>query len=326
MTTTAISGPSSVTGAPPLIQGPVPGVPNAPQPSTTNDNPDFAPSLFWMGVAVRDPRYLAHIGAGANVGGYPNQDCGWLIQAPLINQVPSTIATANIAVLANVTNGTPIPLVTATGAGITVQTAPFTVLPTGNVVPQAAVVIDGLPVWTGSGQSGAFSFMNPSNAYGRGISITGVGGGAGGAFKVVGFDIYGALTHETITVAAGVNTVNSAKTYKWILSVTPQFTDAHNYSVGTADNYGFPLYASQFENVSIFWDTAIVTSNTGFIAGVTTAGTATSTDPRGTYALQADASNGVKRLVISQQLDFAVVSSTVAGAVAGLIGVPQFAS
>ena len=325
MTTTAIDGPQSVVGAPPPMLGPAPGIPNAPQPANVNANPDFSPSLAWMGWGVRDPRYLAHIGSGANVGGYPSQDVGWFTQAPLISQVPSAIAAANIAALAHVVTGAAMALVAASGAGITVQRAPFTVLPTGNAVPQAALVIDGLPAWTGSGQSGAFAFMNPANAYGRAISITGVGAGAGGAFKVVGYDVYGAIVHETITVAAGVNTVNSVKTYKWVLSVTPQFTDVQNYSVGTGDVFGLPLYASQFENLRIFWDASIVTSTTGFTAGVTTAGTATSGDPRGKYGTQS-ASDGTRRLVVSQQLDFAVISSTVAGATAGLVGVAQFAS
>jgi hypothetical protein len=327
MTTTAIPGPSTTTGAPPPYQGPVPGLPNAPQPAVTNDNPDFGPSLFWMGIGYRDPRYLAHIGAGANVGGYPNQDCGWYYNGAgviLADFAPSAVATANIAALANVTNGTPMSLVTSTGSGITVQTSPFTVLPTGLVVPTAALLIDTAPSWVGSGQSGAFSFFNPAAGCGRCPSISGVSGGAGGTFSVIGYDVYGVLCHQNIVVAAGANTVNGTKALKWLLSVTPQFTDAHTYSVGTSDTYGLGIYASAFAYADIFWNNTSISSNAGFTAGVTSTATATTGDTRGTYAIQGDTSNGTKRLQLFVAPSFGVIANTVAGATQALLGVPQF--
>jgi hypothetical protein len=326
MTTTAIPGPSSTTGAPPPITGPVPGLPNAPQPAIVNDNPDFAPNLSWCGGGVRDIRYLAHIGAGANVGGYPNQDVGFFNPGGglvVVDFVPSAISNSNIAALANVTNGTPMTLVNGTaGLGITAQATAYPILPTGNVVPAGTLLIDTAPTWTGSGQSGAFAFYNPGGGGGRCVSITGVTGGAGGTFAVVGYDIYGVLVHQNIVVAAGANTVNGTKALKWVLSVTPQFTDAHNYSVGTADVYGFPLYSANFVHAHIFWNNALITAIAGYTAAVTTAASATTGDVRGTYAVQS-ASDGVKRLAITQDLSFSVIASTYAAVLQGMFGVPQ---
>lgn len=325
MTTSYIPGPQSIGGATPLVTGPT--SPIGGSPALGNENPDFSPSLSWMGWGVRDPRYLAHIGAGSLVSGaYPNQDCGWFFAGGgiiAIDQVPPTLSNTNLAAAQAPASGTALTLAGAS-TGITVQSGTVTVLPTGNVVPTATLVIDGLPAWTGSG-SGAFAFMNPATAYGRGISVTANAGATGGAVKIVGYDVYGALVHETITAVAA-STVGSVKTYKWLLSVTPQFTDAgHTYSVGTADVFGLSLYASKSAATKIVWDGTLVTASTGFTAGVASAGTATSSDNRGKYAVQS-AADGAKRLTIYQALDYGVIASTVAASVAALVGPAQFSA
>lgn len=133
----------------------------------------------------------------------------------------------------------------------------------------------------------------------RGVSITGVTSGTGGNFTVVGYDVYGRLQTEVIAVASGVNTVNSKKTYKYIQSVTPTFTDAHNYSVGTSDIYGFAVRADRFEQTLIYYAGALITASTGFTTSDKATATTTTGDPRGTYALQS-ASNGTNRLTIYQ--------------------------
>jgi hypothetical protein len=148
--------------------------------------------------------------------------------------------------------------------------------------------------------NGVGAFYDATQGISRGISITGVSGGAGGVFLVSGADIYGNTQTESITVAAGVNTVNSKKTYKFINSITPQFSDAHAYTVGTADLYGFALRCDQWENISIYWNSTLITSSTGFTAADTTSpATTTTKDVRGTYATQS-ASDGTKKLVIIQ--------------------------
>jgi hypothetical protein len=113
---------------------------------------------------------------------------------------------------------------------------------------------------------------------------------------------------QLITVAAGVNTVASTKAFKYIASVVPQFTDAHNYSVGTTDVYGFPIrsdafYTGGLGDVQIYWNGAAITATTGYTAAsgtaLTTGSTTTTGDVRGTYATQS-ASDGTKRLIIIQ--------------------------
>ena len=132
--------------------------------------------------------------------------------------------------------------------------------------------------------AGIGTFLNPAETISRSLSITGVSGGAGGAFAVSGWDVYWQPMNETITATAGATTAYGKKAFKAIKSVTPQFTDAHNYSVGTADNFGVHFYQTEWETGTYDWAGLNMTGSTGFTAGLitTTAPTATTADVRGT--------------------------------------------
>ena len=280
-----------------------------------------APSLDFLASGIQDHRLPVNSrGSSVTQPGI----MGWYGGADptVIHYVPSAIATANIAALANVTSGTAMTLVSSTGAGITVlsTTAPAFFMPTGTSVG-AGVAIDGLPSVHAFGANGNFQtgFYSRSTYVGRGVSITGVSSGAGGAFLVSGYDVYGYPMTQTITVGAGVNTVNSTKAFKVITSVVPQFTDAHNYSVGTADIFGFGIAANYFADVSINWNSVAITASTGFTAAVATTASATTGDVRGTYAVQT-ASDGTKRLVVSVT---PTLSAILSNPTTGLFGVAQ---
>lgn len=147
-------------------------------------------------------------------------------------------------------------------------------------------------------------FYDSRRVFARGISVTGVASGSGGAVGISGYDGWGNLQNETITLGAGSNTVNSVKTWKYITSVTPAFTDTHNISVNTIDVFGLPLYSQFFEETKVFFNSTVITANTGYTAGVTTSpATKTTGDPRGKYATQS-ATDGTKRLVIYQLPSF----------------------
>jgi len=219
----------------------------------------------------------------------------------VLAQVPSTKGTAKIAALANVSSGVAMTLAAAS-TGITVLgTGGLYVNGSGNTVPAAALVLDGNPTITSYGLANPAGNYN-NNAYtlgtllARAVSVTGVSGGAGGAFLVTGYDVYGYPMTETITAAAGVATTNGAKAFKFVTSVKPQFTDAHNYSVGTTDIFGFPVKAAFWHETLVYWNSTLITASTGFVAAdATSPATATTGDVRGTYAVQ-DAADGTKRL------------------------------
>lgn len=126
-------------------------------------------------------------------------------------------------------------------------------------------------------------FLDPRQALSRGVQITGSTSGAGGNFLVKGWDIYGQPMTDTITVGAGAVTGWSLKTFKAIASITPQVTDAHNYSVGTSDVFGFAYRSLTWEDTRVFWAGAAMSSATGWVAADTTnPATSATGDVRGT--------------------------------------------
>jgi hypothetical protein len=262
--------------------------------------PNAGPSIDFLASGIQDHRMPYNSrGSSAVQPGI----LGWYGgENPMTaDYVPSAIATANIAALAHVVSGTAMTLVSSTGAGITVlsSSAPA-FFPLTGLSQASGVVIDGLPTLKSFGTGGNFTtgFYDRSTCVGRAVSISGVSGGAGGTFTVNMIDIYGYPCTQLVTVAAGANTVNTLKTCKAVVSVVPNFSDAHNYSVGTADIFGYGILAKYFGDVMVYWNSALVTANNGFVAADLTSPATTATgDVRGTYAVQS-ASDGTKRLNI----------------------------
>lgn len=168
------------------------------------------------------------------------------------------------------------------------------------------------------GQPSSVYLWNPQALVARAVNVTGSASATGGNITISGYDIYGVPMSEVIAAPASATTVNGKKAFKYISSVVPAFTDAHNYSVGTTDIYGFPLRSDFFSDVAINYNAAAVTASTGYVAAVTTSPATTTTgDVRGTYALQS-ASDASKRLAIRQFILPANMNSTT-----GLFGVTQ---
>lgn len=105
----------------------------------------------------------------------------------------------------------------------------------------------------------------------RGLRIVGATGGTGGNFLISGADQYGVPMTQLLTVAAGASTGWTTKNFKYIYSITPQFTDgSHNYSVGTADQFGFHLRSTLYEDMAIFFGSTWMSTGTGYVAAVLT--------------------------------------------------------
>lgn len=139
---------------------------------------------------------------------------------------------------------------------------------------------------------GSGLFLDGRQAVTRGLRIVGATSGTGGTFTVAGWDIYGMPMHETITVGAGAVTGWGVKAWKYIASITPNFTDAHAYTVGTSDVFGFAYRAPFWESTEVFWNGLSMTGNTGYVAPLSliTTATATTADVRGT--IQTSAAGG----------------------------------
>ena len=152
--------------------------------------------------------------------------------------------------------------------------------------------------------------LNPYEGIARGVRIVGSSLTAGGNVTISGYDFYGQPQTEVLAIASGSTTTWSNKTYRFIQSVVPAFTDgAHNISVGTSDVFGFAVRSDKWEYMNIFWAGAFLTASTGWIAADTTSPATTSTkDVRGIIEIGANgpvgsgasggASNGTLRLAI----------------------------
>src|SRR5439155_1442266 len=106
------------------------------------------------------------------------------------------------------------------------------------------------------------------------------------------------------------STVYGKKAFKYIASATLNATDAgHNYSVGTADCFGFPIRSDLYEYTAMYYNATFLV-NTGWLAGVLTSPATTTTgDVRGTLSIGSlnnagagaagGATNGVRRLTMA---------------------------
>lgn len=152
--------------------------------------------------------------------------------------------------------------------------------------------------WTATGQlvtptaalpyyaAGPGLYLDPTQAAARGVQISSAdAAAAGGAFLVTGYDQYAMLTTATVTVAAGAATGFSTKCFKYLVSIVPQFTDAHAYIAGTSDLFEFAIRADRWEYADVSWAGTRMTSSTGFVAAVATTATAATGDVRGTIQL-----------------------------------------
>ena len=157
--------------------------------------------------------------------------------------------------------------------------------------------------------AGAALLFDPTQGISRGIRITGAASGTGGTFTVSGYDIYSRPQTALITVGAGAVTGWSTKTFKIITSIVPNFTDAHNYSVGTSDVFGLNIRNDKWEYDNFYWAGAFLTTSTGWTAAdATSPATASTGDVRGTIQIGTNgplgsgasggASNGTSRLAL----------------------------
>lgn len=306
MTITANSGPYISFGQLPT---PTPtGVP-------MDYNPNAGPNLWYQGDAILDPRFPFCYQPGDAV----TDATGWsTTTAVVMNQIPSTASTTSIAAAQVPVAGTPLTLVSATGAGITVGQT-ITNSATGTNV-SGLLVIDGAVAQIAFGQSGGPNIWDPTKACSRTVQVTSVGNDSAATVTIKGFDIYWYPMTQTLTLS-NASVATTTKAFKYIQSITPAGTlSGSNVSVGHADTIGFPLRVDFQSFADIYWpQPALIGSATGFTAAVTTSpATALTGDVRGTYALQS-ASDGTKRMIM-----FIAPSPNVLGTTAGLLGVNQF--
>lgn len=149
--------------------------------------------------------------------------------------------------------------------------------------------------------AGAANIYDPAQLVARTLSVT-ASGGASGSVLVRGYDIYGQAMSESITiVGSGVSTTQK-KAFKYISSAQAigAGVTTGTLSIGTTDVFGFGIRSDLFEYTDIYYNGALITASTGWLAAdITSPATTTTGDVRGTYAVQS-ASDGTKKLIVFQ--------------------------
>lgn len=258
------------------------------------------PSAFAHGVALFDNRFGTFAGTDESTNIPAWYGAGFI---NVLDQAPSALSATNLAAAQVPVAGTAMTLAGAS-TGITVLAAPYAIIST-QVFPTGALIIDNTPIFVtvqsinnGVAPAGGIACYDARRQISRAVQFTSVGDDHLGTVAIVGVDSYGFTIHETVTLS-NATVANSKKCYKGIISFTPGGTlSGSNLSVGTADIFEFPLAVQRFPFTQIYWNSALISSSTGFTtADITSPATATTGDVRGTYATQS-ASDGTKLLQV----------------------------
>ncbi len=281
-------------------------------------NDQRGPSLFDLGGGLMDPRFQFNYDPG---GAVTNTTFGFYDNIGLIDYTPS--ATSSNAIAASQTStGNPSLTLTATGAGIT--TGVTIIAPETGKAVTGLIAIDGLCGGSTSagvqfGVSATVNIWNPATLGARCLVITSSVNDSGGAYTIVGRDVYGFKMTETI-VGPNAATVTTQKAFKYIATINSSGTiNSTGVYVGTSDTYGLPIRADQFGFVSGTYGVSsqaltIDNSSTFLFTRASSRATQTSTTPdvRGTVAMT-PTSTGGQRLTLfvsPSPVNLATITST----------------
>ncbi len=255
--------------------------------------PDSAISMDYLGGGLLDHRMpwnkYNSLGNGALAGvvGWANGMFPAVLDQTIANAPATT--TGGVVAAANTTSGTAMTLSTATTLtnGVLVTAAALTTYPFGTVIPASTLVVQSQMSYSVVGIRDITAAYDPTNACTRALQVSGVTSGApaGGVMLVKGFDIYGQPMTESIVAPTGAATVIGKKAWKWITSITPNFTDAHNYTVDVTNFFGLHLAVDTAAYVDAWIAGTGYTTNPSVTAAVTSVPSSTTGDVRGLLSL-----------------------------------------
>lgn len=311
-----------------IVFGQAPARSTGPLPTDYNSND--GPSMFNVGAFIMDPRYAYAYSPGnaptAVVYGWGG--IGGSI--PVIDQVPTVVSTNSVAQSQVPASGTALTLTASNTNNVTIGVS-ITSPETGNTV-SGLRAIDGAMTTVTFGSDANVAAWNPQTSISRCVTITVASStrdDSAGSWTIAGRDIYGYTVTETITGSSIGGTLTSRKAYKYISAITPSGTIASTgVIVGVADVYGLPLFASNGQYVTTYFNNALVVSSTNVTAGQTLGTTATSTTPdvRGTFTSSV-ASDGSRRLYMAVTPSVAAMATNLGySAGHGIVGVAQYSS
>lgn len=291
-------------------------------------NEERGPSLYDLGTALMDPRYQFAYSPGSAVG---TRVFGFYGGVAMVDFVPTTLQTSAIAV-SSATAPTAATALTLASASSAVGTYSTTIIaPETGTTSETLIAIDSTAQYLTFGESDTVAVWNPAAGTGRRITLTPAGNSSndGGSWSIAGRDMYGFKMTETISVSSQVMT--SRKTFKYISSIVAATTiGSTGIGIGFNDTFGLPLLAGNSGlglQIRLTPTASLQYQNSSgpITQGSTATQTATSSDPRGTYA-STTASNGTLRLQIIQAITPAMVNAITADDYSAMFGAAQYSS
>ncbi len=136
----------------------------------------------------------------------------------------------------------------------------------------------------------------------RNLRVTSGGNDSGVTFTFTGFDQYGVAMSESIT-GANAGVASGAKAWFSVATESHSSAVSTTGSIGTGDIFGLPFACTNPSYIQGVQWVGFTRDAGTFVAAVSTSpATKTTGDVRGTYAPSASASNGLRRLVITQAI------------------------
>jgi hypothetical protein len=306
-------------------------------------NEERAPSLFDLGTAMEDPRtfysWTPGGGAGLTSAGYNTpRTWGHYFNKAYVDYVPTAVTTN--AFVGSSISSTGVTSFTLTAASSLGTFATTIVAPETGQTVSVIGIGSSAAMWVSFGSAGTVAMWQPGGGTGRCISITTSSSGDLGTWSIAGRDMYGYKVTENIALIQGTTnssgyTINSQKAFRYISAISNTSTPVSTgISIGISDTYGMPMYvpycgieascrllASAFSSAA-----AVAFSSANFILGSTAVtATATTADPRGTYA-STTASNGTLRIQLSVTPAASAAAAITPLNVAPFYGLTQYSS
>lgn len=157
----------------------------------------------------------------------------------------------------------------------------------------------------------------------RCVTITAAGANSA-TYLVTGYDVYGQRMTALVS-APSTSTVATTKAFKTVISVTNANSTAgtNGLTVGFNDKFGLPMRVTDAGYVvSVRWNNTLADdAGTLVVADQTDPATSSTTDVRGCYTPSANASNGVRRLVMTIALP--AIAAGPSATRTGAVGVTQ---
>lgn len=303
-------------------------------------NSQRGPSLFDLGLGMMDPRvafnYTPGEGVTNQVMGFPNGEA--------VVDIQGLVAGSSIAFVTKASTYQASQSLTLAAVSSANGTYTTTIVAPENGATVSVTAIDSTAAVMSFSQDGTVAYWNPAAGSGRCLTFTATGAD-GGAWTIIGRDMYGYKMTEQVTV--GTSTINSKRAFKYISAIyASSVLVSTSVQIGLSQIFGMPLAVTYmgphvtlaYSSSPYFTPSATVTTsaadpsamssqpNAFLVASTATADSSTTTDVRGLWTSSAITAATSCRIMIRVKPTVAQLAALSSNDFSALFGVTQFSS